>query len=276
MSEPLQPFAPPRPPAWAVPPVRAFLTGVMFLTRLPCPAWVDHSAAWLARSTPYFPAIGLGIGLFGAVAYGAAVLLWPPLVALAVAVAATVWLTGAFHEDGLADTFDGVGGGWTSDEMLAIMKDSRIGTYGAVALVLTLGVKVGALLVVAERGTLAVAAALVAGHVLGRWSSLPLIWRLPYVQHSGAKSKPFAASVTPGRLAAGTLFATAAVALALGTRAVPAFGAAALVALVGGAWLRRVLGGITGDALGAVNSLAEAAVYLALAADPARLEGFVG
>jgi len=264
------PSADPTPPRWALAPVRALLTGVMFLTRLPCPVWVDHDERWLARSTPYFPIIGLGVGLFGAAAYALVALLWPPVVALVAAVGATVWLTGAFHEDGLADTFDGLGGGWTADEQIATMKDSRVGTYGVVALVLVLAAKVGALAVVAERGgTLAVVGALAAGHVLGRWSSLPLIWRLPYVQHSEAKSKPFAASVTTARLAAGTAAAGLFVVLALGAGAASglAGGAAAGVALVGGLAFRRTLGGLTGDALGAVNSLSEAAVYLVLAAE---------
>lgn len=246
----------------------------MFLTRLPVPAWVGHEAAWLARSTPYFPAVGLMVGLWGALAFGLVSALWPPVIALLVAVAATVWLTGAFHEDGLADTFDGMGGGWTPDEMLAIMKDSRIGTYGTVALLLTVTAKIAALLVVAEgaggwgEAARAVGGALVAGHVLGRWSSLPLIRWLPYVQHSASKSKPFAASVTDGRLAAGTAVAVVVVAVAVTWQAPLAIGAAAGVALVGGAWLRRTLGGVTGDTLGAVNSLVEAAVYLALAASP--------
>ncbi|MEM1128790.1 MAG: adenosylcobinamide-GDP ribazoletransferase, partial [Bacteroidota bacterium] len=156
--------------SWLHGQLRAFLTGVMFLTRLPCPSWVGHDADYLARSTPYFPVIGLGVGLFGGAAYAGVALLWPPVIGLIVALAATIWLTGAFHEDGLADTFDGIGGGWTVDEMLTIMKDSRMGTYGTVALVLTLAAKLGALAVVAHQGTAAVVGALVAGHVLGRWS----------------------------------------------------------------------------------------------------------
>jgi adenosylcobinamide-GDP ribazoletransferase len=244
----------------------------MFLTRLPVPAWVGHDAHWLARSAPYFPLIGLIVGLWGALAFGLASLLWPPVVALVAAVTSTVWLTGAFHEDGLADTFDGMGGGWTPGEMLTIMKDSRIGTYGAVALLLTVTAKIGALHSLAQGADAwsevarAVGGALVAGHVLGRWSSLPLIRMLPYVQHSASKSKPFAASVTDARLAWGTLLAAGLVVLALGWSALGALGTAAGVTLVGGVWLRRTMGGITGDTLGAVNSLVEAAVYLSLAA----------
>lgn len=251
--------------------LRVFLTGVMFLTRLPCPPWVGHDAAYLARSTVYFPLIGAGVGLVAGAVYAATAGLWPPLIALVAALAAAVWLTGAFHEDGLADTFDGIGGGWTPDEMLAIMKDSRMGTYGTVALVLVLAAKLGALVGVAESGTGVVVGAFVAGHVLGRWSSLPLIRLLPYVRHGEARSKPFAASVTDARLATGTVLAVGLTALALGWQAVPVLGVAAGVVAVGAWYLRRVLGGITGDTLGAVNALTETAVYLTLAADLGRL-----
>lgn len=236
------------------------------MTRFPCPSWVDHDPDYLAQSTVYFPLIGLLVGLVGALVYGLAVLLWPPAIAVILAVAATVGCTGAFHEDGLADTFDGLGGGWSVDQKLTIMKDSRMGTYGTVALVLTLALKFSALSALAPGGVAALAAALVAGHVLGRWSSLPLIHWLDYVQHSAAKSKPFAASVTVERLVMGSLAALLLVGLALGWQALPVLAAAGTATLVGGWYLRRILGGITGDTLGAVNSLTEAAVYLALVA----------
>ncbi len=253
------------PGGWLGDQLRVLLTGVMFLTRLPCPAWVGHDAEYLARSTVWFPAIGAVVGLFGAAAYAAAALGLPPLVAAALATAATVWLTGAFHEDALADSCDGFGGGWGKDQILAIMKDSRGGSYGVVGLALALAAKLGALAVVGDGGAGAVARALVAGHVLGRWSSLPLIWRYEYVRETGSKSKPFAASVTPARLVLGTAAALALAALALGARALPAAGAALVVTLVAGRYFRRVLGGITGDCLGAANQMVELAVYLTLA-----------
>jgi adenosylcobinamide-GDP ribazoletransferase len=264
--------------------VRVFLTAVMFLTRLPCPAWVGHEAEYLARSTIWFPVIGVMVGLFGAAAYAAAALLWPPLVAAALATVATVWLTGAFHEDALADACDGFGGGWGKDQILQIMKDSRVGSYGVVGLALVLVAKLGALVAIAGIGPAAdpgaverVARALVAAHVLGRWSSLPLIWRLEYVRETGSKSKPFAASVTPARLAVGTALMLAAVALALApfgaARTAAVLGAALGVTLLAGRYFRRVLGGITGDCLGAANQAVELATYLALAAHVAHDAG---
>ena len=282
---------PAAPRGWLGDQLRVLLTGVMFLTRLPCPAWVGHDAEYLARSTVWFPVIGALVGGFGALAFAVAAFGLPPLVAAALSTVATVWLTGAFHEDALADSCDGFGGGWGKDQILAIMKDSRVGSYGVVGLALVLAAKLGALAAIAQQpdvqqftpgpagGTMLrfsvpaavnlghVAAALVAAHVLGRWSSLPLIWRYEYVRETGSKSKPFAASVTPARLVLGSLLSGGIVALALGREALPALAVALAVTLVAGRYFRRVLGGITGDCLGAANQAVELGVYLALAWD---------
>jgi adenosylcobinamide-GDP ribazoletransferase len=246
--------------------LRVLLTGVMFLTRLPCPAWVGHDAAYLARSTSWFPTIGAFVGIAGSAVLLGAALAWPAWIAVALSTVMTVWLTGAFHEDALADACDGFGGGWGKDQILAIMKDSRVGSYGVVGLGLALAAKLGALTTIAGVSPEQAARALVAGHVLGRWSSLPLIMRLEYVRETGSKSKPFAASVTPARLVVGSLSAAALVWLALGTtRALVACMVAVVVTAIGGRYFRRVLGGITGDCLGAANQLVELATYLALA-----------
>ena len=96
---------------------RVFFTGLMFLTRLPCPAWVDHHPCYLMRSLQWFPLIGAAVGAWAAVFLTAAAVLWPPGVAAAVSTLAGVWLTGCFHEDGLADCLDGFGGGWSRREV---------------------------------------------------------------------------------------------------------------------------------------------------------------
>jgi cobalamin synthase len=167
---------------------RTFFTCVMFLTRLPCPVWADHHPAFLMRSMAYFPAIGLAIGMWGAVWYRAASSLWGPHVAATVSTAATVWLTGCFHEDGFADTVDGFGGGWGRSQILRIMKDSRVGTYGCVGTVLALMIKVQALAMLGvaggSGGAVATGAvrALMVGHCLSRWVSLPLLYFSHYIQ----------------------------------------------------------------------------------------------
>src|SRR5574343_1271598 len=118
-----------------------FFGAVRFFTRLPVPDWVGHSAAALNRSARYFPAVGLLVGGIGALVYLATLQLWPPPGAVLLSMAATIYATGAFHDDGLADTADGLGGGWDKARILAIMKDSRVGSYGVVALWLALSSK---------------------------------------------------------------------------------------------------------------------------------------
>jgi adenosylcobinamide-GDP ribazoletransferase len=243
--------------------LRAFFAGLMFLTRVPVPAWVGHDDTLLARSTPYFPLIGALVGGMGAATYVVARHLWAPTVAAVLAVIATVWLTGAFHEDALADAFDGFGGGWGTEKILLIMKDSRIGSYGATALALVLLLRVATL---AGMGDALVPRALVAGHVLGRWSSLPLIWHYPYVREQSATSKPFAASVTTERLGIGTALMIGLVVAALGLVAWVPILVAMAVSTLAGRYFRMHIGGITGDCLGAANQVVEVATYLTIAA----------
>jgi adenosylcobinamide-GDP ribazoletransferase len=249
--------------------LHSLLTAVMFLTRLPTPRWLQYHPELLARSTTYFPVVGLLVGLSGGTVFAVVSRGWSPAIAAVCATAATVWLTGAFHEDALADSFDGFGGGWDRDQVLAIMKDSRVGSYGVVGLGLVLAGKLGALATLGSTGGASgVACALVAGHTLGRWSSLPLIRRYPYVRETGAKSRPFAASVTTARLAAGTALAGLIAVPALlpfGMRGAAAVAAAVATTALGGRYFRRRVGGITGDCLGAANQLVELAVYLVLA-----------
>lgn len=260
--------------------LRAFFAGVTFLTRIPCPRRVEHALGGyepgdLARSTAYFPLVGVVVGLAGGLVLWAAARAWPPFVAAALSTAATVWLTGAFHEDALADSCDGFGGGWERDQVLAIMKDSRVGSYGAVGLALALLTKVGAVAAITGADAGLGLRALVAAHTLGRWSSLPLIWRLPYVRRDaagegeGAKGKPFAAGVTLPRLAAGSALAVLVTGLALAPLGPAAVAAALAVATgvtaLGARYFRRRLGGMTGDCLGAANQLVELATYLLLA-----------
>jgi adenosylcobinamide-GDP ribazoletransferase len=242
--------------------LRVFLTAVMFLTRLPCPSWVGHEPEYLAKSSVYFPLVGIIVGAIGAIAWLLTGWIATPLLAAIVATAATIWATGAFHEDGLADSFDGIGGGWTRDQMLEIMKDSRIGTYGMVALLLVIIAKLHA---IASLGSWKAAAAIVAAHAIGRCSSLPLIYWLPYVQHSGSKSKPFAASVDRSMLSIACVATSIGTLLLLSISGLIVLVIAILVTLLGGLYLRRVLGGITGDTLGCVNQLCELSVYVTLA-----------
>lgn len=245
--------------------LRAFFTALMFLTRVPCPRWVGYDADLLARSTAYFPAVGVLVGAWGAAILQLASLGWTSPVAAALATAGTAWLTGAFHEDALADACDGFGGGHDPQRVLAIMKDSRVGAYGVVGLGIALIARVAAL---ASLDVGLAARALVAGHVLGRWSSLPLIWGYRYVRDGDGTGRPFAASVTTARLVAGSAVAVAVIAVLLPGRPVVVaivLVVAAAVTGLAGRYFRRRIGGITGDCLGAANQVVELATYLCIA-----------
>ena len=258
---------------------RALVGAFTFLTRLPVSGLAAHDPGDLPLSVVYFPLVGLVIALAGGVAFGIALTMWTSAIAVLLSIAATVFATGAFHEDALADAFDGFGGGWMRDQVLSIMKDSRVGSYALVGVTLTLGVKALALVTVADSApmdtpiarTITLARALVAGHVLGRWSSVPLIWRLPYVRPTvegerASAGKPFVDGVTLSRVAAASALSGLIVVLALGRRAVAPIVVAVVVTLIAARYFTRRIGGITGDALGAANQLVEVCVYLALAA----------
>lgn len=253
--------------------LRIFFMALQFLTRLPVPRWVGHEPELFQRAVRHFPLVGALIGAIGgAVALGA-LRLWPATVAATLALAATVWLTAAFHEDGLADTFDALLGAAPREKALAIMKDSRIGSYGAAALSLLLLLRVWLLAELLARAALPAAAALVAAHAAGRAGAVVLLRALPYAGDVGQAKAP---SLTGDTSAFDAAWAALTGALVLGVAAamqpsgVQAFigtvGALAALVLLLRRWLRRRLGGYTGDTLGAAEQMGEAAVLLAFVA----------
>lgn len=249
--------------------LRAPLTAVMFLTRIPCPTWLDGDPAHLAQSTVWFPAVGVLVGSIGALALVSGCALWSPVVAVLLSTIVTVRVTGAFHEDALADALDGFGGGMSREATLRIMKDSRVGAYALIGVVLVVALKVALLWSLTERDASLAVRALIVAHTLGRWSSLPLIHWLPYVRDDGT-GKPFAAAVTTPRLVVGSAFTIVVLAIALWpiglARIAVVLLAAILVTLGAARYFRRHLGGMTGDCLGAANQLVEVTTYLVLAA----------
>ena len=148
-----------------------FFSGLSFYTRVPCPAWVPYSPHNLNKSRKYLPLIGLLIGVIAALIYMFCGLLMPSSVSISLSMIATVYLTGAFHEDGLADCADGFGGGWEKAQILAIMKDSRIGVYGTIILVLILGLKFILLMELQLISDQLLMLALMVGHSLSRLMS---------------------------------------------------------------------------------------------------------
>jgi adenosylcobinamide-GDP ribazoletransferase len=254
--------------AWLIRQVRLFFIALQFFTRMPIPAWVGFEASWLQHASRYFPLVGVVVGLAAALVYGAAAWLWPAPVAVLLSTAATIYMTGAFHEDGLADMCDGFGGGHTRERIMDIMKDSRIGSYGAVALVVTLGLKCTTLALLAPGQAIA---ALLLAHPLSRLAAVSLIRSASYARDAG-KAKPMATTMRAGEFAIAAVCALLP-ALALGALQMiswPAIGAALAASALAAWWLRalfvRHIGGYTGDCLGAVQQISEVAIYLCVLA----------
>ncbi|RLJ68326.1 adenosylcobinamide-GDP ribazoletransferase [Sulfurisoma sediminicola] len=252
-----------------------FFAALRFFTRLPVPAWVGHSSEQLNHAARYFPLVGIIVGAIGAAVTLAAMKLWPAPLAVLLGMAATLLATGAFHEDGLADSIDGFGGGWTREQVLAIMKDSRIGSYGAIGIGLTLLAKFEALVVLATvpqgdflRGVSpapSFLAALIAGHTVSRFTSTMLIFTLDYARDDdSSKSKPLATRMGRGELALAALFGLAPCLLLPPTQVVVALLLVTAVTLLAARYFVKRIGGYTGDCLGATQQLAELAFYLGL------------
>lgn len=236
---------------------KELLVAFQFLTRLPLPS-TAFEADSLARAIKFFPLVGLVVGA------GAALLqrlllhhLSSPLIAL-VLLAYLVLITGCLHEDGLADTADGFGGGWSKDQILLILRDSRIGSYGAIALVLSL---LARYLLLASLPMEHFAAYIISAQVLCRWSSLPLSYFLPPARERDGQGARIAQLTSLSSLIAGTVFSLAIVGFALRWAGLPPIIVAILTVVLSGRFYSKKIGGITGDCFGATNQMTEIAVY---------------
>jgi adenosylcobinamide-GDP ribazoletransferase len=242
-----------RPPPWSPlgEPLRVLAVALQFLTRLPVPQ-IPVVDGDLRRATAAFPLVGVVVGSATFAAFAAVRPLLGPAVAATVAVITAVAITGAFHEDGLADTFDGLWGGWDPARRIEIMRDSRIGTYGGAALMLSLGLRIALLAQLTPSGA---ARAILVGHVVSRAAILVQIRWLPPVSDRG-----HGAQVAEPITGLGLVVAAMTTAVVCGA-ALGVFAAVPLAAaLIGVAALRRAsrrkLGGLTGDILGATQQIA--------------------
>ena len=176
--------------------VRLVAVALQFLTRLPVPSFERWDDRWLNDCVRHFPLVGLLVGSIGGAVLWAAGSLWTPLVAAILAVATTALVTGAFHEDGLADTFDGLGGSVGRARALEIMKDSRIGSYGALALMLVTALRVAGLAALAAHSLPLAALSCALVHAVARLAPIGLMAALPYAGDAEhAKAKPLATHV---------------------------------------------------------------------------------
>lgn len=246
--------------------VGLFLAATQFLTRVPVPSAGDSQPHRLSESLRYFPLVGGLVGLAGVSVWWLSSHWFPRPVAVGLMLAASLLITGAFHEDGFADACDGLGGGNTRERALAIMKDSRIGAFGAMGLIMLLGLKWSALIALPAA---AFPLIVVAAHVVSRWCCIGLVWALQYARVDGeGKSRQFDGGLTGGEwLLSGAIGAMSMAIPAVWPRAAAdaslvaavaiGFVAAAGIAVAATAYLKRRIGGYTGDCLGTVQQLSE-------------------
>jgi len=238
----------------------AFLGAIRFFTRIPVSDRIPHSSEGLNHSARYFPAVGILVGLASALAFGVADWLFPSSVAVLLAMLTSIYLTGAFHEDGLSDMTDGLGGGWNKMRILEIMKDSRVGSYGVVAITMAL---LGKFVLLNAFNPMWVPALLIAGHAFSRYCSVLIMAGMSYVREDQlSKSKPLATRLARNAFVVASLFGLAPLLLLPGIVALCSTLAGVLVTIWLGRKLQTWLGGYTGDCLGATQQLSELAFYL--------------
>ena len=242
--------------------LQIFLTAIMFFTRIPCPKWVDHNPDYLKKSAKYFSLVGIIVGGIGALVFYGFSFIFSTEISVLLSMISTIYVTGAFHEDGFADVCDGLGGGWTKEKILLIMKDSRLGTYGVSGLVLILAIKFSAL---REIPNYYIPLTIIAGHSVSRFIATTLIYTHPYVRDTDdSKAKPAAKSITLSMVLFSAIFGilplfffkTPFIFLAL----IPSYFAKMYL----GAKFKKWLGGQTGDCAGAVQQLSEVIFYLSV------------
>jgi adenosylcobinamide-GDP ribazoletransferase len=237
--------------------LRDAASAFQFLTRVPLPRFRYDPEA-LSRSAKFFPLVGLAIGLASALVFLGLSSHIPAAIAALSAVLFTVIVTGGLHEDGLADTADAFGGGWRREQILEILKDSRIGSYGATAVAISILSRT--LLIAALPHALAIQY-LVAAHVLNRWTVLPLGSILPAAREDSGQGARLARQISIPSLVIGSLLAIAISAYMLRTSALTPILAVLGVTLLSGLYYQRRIGGVTGDCFGATTQLTEIAVY---------------
>jgi len=255
------------------------LLALSFFTRIPVRLPEVIKPEMLHKASRYFALVGVFIGVVTALIFAVLASFLPISLAILISMACSLLLTGAFHEDGWADVWDGFGGGWTVEQKLNIMKDSRLGTYGAAALFFILMLKYQSLLLLTsseDNSILMLCCALILAHTLSRTVSTSLIFSMTYVSEDAqSKVKPLAQHLSINSLL--VLVITGALVLFI---LLPALHCLVMVICLWGMrqllifWFNRQLGGFTGDCLGAAQQVLEVAIYiilLVLAAKPTVL-----
>lgn len=216
------------------------------------------SEAELAKAAAFFPLVGVIVGGGAALIFTLLQLLLPVPASVLCAIVFAAFITNGFHEDGLADAFDGFGGGWTKDRVLEIMRDSRIGTYGTLALIFLV---IGKLTLLSSLPQGQIWRWLVVAHTAARWTILPLCAWLPYARAEG-QGKLLAKQVGALEIVTGTVTLLVTFLLIPWRPALAVLLVTSLVMLLSGLYFRARLQGITGDCLGATNQVTEVGLYM--------------
>lgn len=246
--------------------IHYFLTAVLFFTRIPCPKWVDHSPEILNKSSRYFSLVGIVVGSIAALAYFAFSYIFPTDIAIVISMISSVWITGAFHEDGFADVCDGFGGGWTKEKILTIMKDSRLGTFGVSGLVFILAIKFLALYHL-QNLSIDLILVIISGHSISRFIATVLLYTHDYVRDiDSSKIKPTTKQMSSKSLLISAIFGVVPLFFFQKPTVFLVLLPLLLTYFYMGHFFKKWIGGQTGDCAGALQQVSEIVFYLSLLA----------
>lgn len=244
--------------------IHYFLTAILFFTRIPCPKWVNHSTEISNKSSRYFSLVGILVGSISALVYVCSSLLFSSNIALLFSLIASIWTTGAFHEDGFADVCDGFGGGWTKDKILIIMKDSRLGTYGVVGIICILSIKLLSLYELSKLHN-SIPLLLISGHAISRFVATILIYTHQYVRSiETSKVKSIAQEMSIKSLVISGLFGILPLTFFQDIRVFTVIIPLLLTYFYMSRFFKKWIGGQTGDCAGALQQVSEVIFYLSI------------
>ncbi len=240
--------------------IQLFFTALMFYSRIPVPKSLSYSENDLNCSTKYFPLLGIIVGCFVALVYWLGHFIFPISITIVLSMIVGIFITGSFHEDGFADVCDGFGGGWTAEDRLRIMKDSRIGTYGTIGLVLILLLK---FLLLNNFNHTLIPIILICTHALSRSMAVIVIFLGKYARiDATSKVKPIGKSITRGEFIVAMSFGIIPMFLFLN----PFILLILVLPIIATFWLMKYfekrIGGYTGDCLGAIQQVSEICIYI--------------
>lgn len=240
--------------------LKIFFTAFQYYTRVPCPRWAGHSPEQFSEARRYFPLIGWIVGGAAALVFYLAQFIFPISVSILLSMVASVLLTGAFHEDGFADTCDGFGGGWTKEEVLTIMRDSRIGTYGAIGLILILSLK---FLLLSNINSVTIPIVLWVAHSVSRFAVMIFQYTYTYARDSSdSKAKPMAQKIAFRDLCIAACFGLLPMVFLNQGYGLLLIIPVLVTTCFMARYCYRRIGGYTGDCLGATQQLCEITFYL--------------